>query len=230
MSLRSYLQRHFVDKPAFASLTGVSPERLDQLIAAEAIPGATYTCDGHSVRSAAFGVIEISEPITGEYFRPECVRWARLAAQAPAGSERAAVLSRLTSELRTALSDYLDDSSVIDETIQRFLPHFWNGTFGLCVADPSTGAGIARKEMLQQKLTALTSNGSDSSPDGISRDGLLQLIDEYAEAAMPFSPAEYERSSRKRLVDDLRPVAAAQGIGVPIATDVPGMAPIDKLD
>ncbi|MBN5108962.1 hypothetical protein JY464_07745 [Stenotrophomonas maltophilia] len=26
----------------------------------------------------------------------------------------------------------------------------------------------------------------------------------YARASMPFSPAEYDRSSRKRLVDDLR--------------------------
>ena len=30
------------------------------------------------------------------------------------------------------------------------------------------------------------------------------LIDQYAQASMPFSPLEYARSSRKRLVDDLR--------------------------
>jgi hypothetical protein len=37
---------------------------------------------------------------------------------------------------------------------------------------------------------------------------LLQLIDDYAISSMPFSPAEYERSSRKRLVDDLRSAVA----------------------
>lgn len=208
MSLKNYLQRHFVDKSTFASLAKISPERLNQIIAAEAIPSATYTCDGYSVRSAAFGVTEVDEHVTGEFFRPECVRWAKLAAQASPCSERATVLAEVTNELRMALHDYLDNSTVIDEKIQDFLPHFWNGTFGLCVADPSSGAGIARKEMLQEKLTMLTANGSNSSPASVSQKELLQLIDDYAVSAMPFSPAEYERCSRKRLVDDLRPIVA----------------------
>ena len=208
MLLSDYLQLHFVDKPTFASLAGITPDRLDRLIATDAIPVATYTCDGKSVHSAVFGAIEINEPLTGEYFRPECVRWAKIAAAAPAGSERAAVLAELTRELRLALHDSLDNSTAIEEKIHGFLPAFWDGTFGLCVADPSSGAGIARKEMLQEKLTALTANGSDPTPAGVSRNDLLRLIDDYAGAAMPFSPAEYERSSRRRLVDDLRPAVA----------------------
>lgn len=208
MPLSDYLQQHFVDKPTFASLAGITPDRLDRLIAAEAIPGATYTCDGTSVHSAVFGGIEINEPLTGEFFRPECVRWAKIAAAAPSGAERATVLAALTRELRVALRDSLDDPVAIEEKIHDFLPGFWDGTFGLCVSDPSSGEGIARKEMLQAKLTALTANGSDPSPAGISRKELLRLIDDYAAAAMPFSPAEYARSSRKRLVDDLRPVVA----------------------
>jgi hypothetical protein len=65
-----------------------------------------------------------------------------------------------------------------------------------------------KKEMLQEKLTALTANGSDPHPAGFSKNELLQLIDDYASSAMPFSPAEYERSSRKRLVDDLRSIVS----------------------
>lgn len=208
MLLSDYLQRHFVDKPTFASLAGISPDRLGRLMAAEAIPLATYTCDGKSIHSAVFGAIEIDEPLTGEFFRPECVRWAKIAAAAAAGSERAAVVAELTRELRLALRDSLEDPAAISEKIHDFLPSFWDGTFGLCVSDPSSGAGIARKELLQEKLTALTANGSNPSPAGISRRELLRLIDDYAAAAMPFSPAEYERSSRRRLVDDLRPAVA----------------------
>ena len=208
MLLGDYLQKHFVDKPTFASLAGVTADRLDQLIAMEAIPAATYTCHGKSVHSAAFGATEINEPLTGEYFRSECVRWAKIAATAPAGSERTAVVAELTRELRLALRDSLGDPRAIEEKIAGFFPGFRNGTFGLCVADPSSGAGIARKEMLQEKLTALTANGRDPSPAGVSRNDLLGLIDDYAGAAMPFSPAEYQRSSRKRLVDDLRPLVA----------------------
>lgn len=146
----------------------------------------------------------------GEYFRPECVRWVRIADDAGPGSERSAVLAVLGSELRAALHEYAASEKNLDieGLVQTYLPSFWNGTFGLCVADPSTGEGIVRKETLQAKLTALTENGRNASPEGILRDALLQLIDDFAVAAMPFSPAEYEWSSRKRLVDDLRPIVA----------------------
>lgn len=208
MSLAGYLADHFFDKASFASLAGISVRRLDQLIAAEAIPGATYICNGLSISSAVFGTTPITEPLTGEYFRPECVRWVEIADQAPPGSERAAVLSELTRELRISLNDYCSDKEAIESKVQAYLPYFFNGTFGLCVADPSTGAGIVRKEMLQEKLIALTANGTVPSSDALSKDELIQLIDDYADSAMPFSPAERDRSSRKRLVDDLRPAVA----------------------
>lgn len=204
MSLELYLRKHFVDKAAFAALAGISVDRLDQLIAAKAIPSATYTCAATSIRSAVFGDTPIDESLTGEYFRPECVRWVRIADQAPPGSERSAVVAELTNELSAALEGHCETTEAIDSKIQGYLPYFFDGTFGLCVADPSTGAGIARKELLQEKLIALTANGSVSSPAGISKEALLALIDDYADSAMPFSPAEYARSSRKRLVDDLR--------------------------
>ena len=58
--------------------------------------------------------------------------------------------------------------------------------------------------MLQERLVALTANGTAPSPTDLSKDELAALVDAYADSAMPFSPAERERSSRKRLVDDLR--------------------------
>ena len=131
MSLSEYLQAHFVEKSTFASLAGISSERLDQLLAAEAIPSATYTCDGESVSSAAFGTTEIRENLTGRYFRPECVRWATVAATAQPGWARAAVLAELTKELRVALQDYVGDSTAIEEKIESFLPYFWDGTLPL---------------------------------------------------------------------------------------------------
>lgn len=118
-------------------------------------------------------------------------------------------MAALEDELRVALaaSTLLPaaDTDGIGTRVQHYIPSFFNGTFGLCVADPSNGAGIVRKEMLQERLTAVTKNGSLAAPSTLSKRDLLALIDDYAGAAMPFSPAEYARSSRKRLVDDLRP-------------------------
>jgi hypothetical protein len=208
MSLAAYLQNHFVNKAAFASMAGISVDRLDQLISAEAVPAATYTCDGVSITSAVFGEIPIKEPLTGEFFRPECVRWVKIADRAAPGSERAAVLSELTKELRASLEEHFSSAEAVESRIRGYLPHFFNGTYGLCIANPSTGAGIVRKEILQERLMELTANGSLPAPPSLSKDELITLIDDYADSAMPFSPAEYERSSRKRLVDDLRPAVA----------------------
>lgn len=204
MSLDDYLTTHFVEKARFAELAGISVQRLEQLLEADAIPRATYRSDGHSITSQAFGQINGCDALPGEYFRPECVRWAKIADEAPSGLEQCTVLETLTHELSSALSSYGYPPATVTTRIQGYIPHFLNGTFGLCVADPSTGAGIARKEVLQERLTEITTNGSNPTPEGMTRDELLLLIDEYATAAMPFSPAEYPRSSRKRLVDDLR--------------------------
>ncbi|MBX7061561.1 MAG: hypothetical protein K1X52_07865 [Pyrinomonadaceae bacterium] len=112
----------------------------------------------------------------------------------------------LSAEFGVALAELGVSHDQVQRKIAEFIPSFLDGTFGLCVADPSTGKGIARKEIFQEKLTRVTKNGSIANPDEMSRDELLELIDAYAKAAMPFSPAERPLSSRRRLVDELRPV------------------------
>lgn len=205
MLLDAYLRDYFVDRSTCAALAGITVQRLDALIAAEAIPAPTYRCNAGTIHSAAFGSIDTDSRVSGAFFRPECTRWVRIAADAAAGEERAAVVSTLVAELAAHLRTCGDDAHRVDAKVAALLPHFFNGTFGLCVADPSSGRGIVRKEVLQETLVALTGNGSDPAPHGITAGELLTLIDDYADSAMPFSPAEYARSSRKRLVEDLRP-------------------------
>lgn len=206
MSLDTYLKNYFVDKATFATLSGISVRRLELLIAASALPRATYVCNGKSIASAVFGAIAVDEPLEGEFFRPECVRWAKIADKAASGSEQAAVLAVLLAEFTASLQGFGYPDDVIEAKIRNYLPSFFDGTFGLCVADPSTGAGIVRKEILQQTLSEVTEDGSCPLPAGYAKEDILTLIDNYAKSAMPFSPVEYSRSSRKRLVDDLRPL------------------------
>jgi hypothetical protein len=80
--------------------------------------------------------------------------------------------------------------------------------------------------VLQEKLAALSESAIGSRTDEEMR-ALLQLIDAYASAAMPFSPIEYPLSSRKRLVEELSARIAAARPGVPradpaaVSRDVP---------
>jgi hypothetical protein len=109
------------------------------------------------------------------------------------------------------MSDAFDDDGNALETglrarLDSAWEHFLHGTFGLCVADPGSVASIARKEVLQERLSAISNNGSRRSFDANEIPSLRALIDAYAAASMPFSPIEYPHSSRKRLVDDLREI------------------------
>lgn len=65
-----------------------------------------------------------------------------------------------------------------------------------------TDTGIKYSQR-QEKLTALSGNGarSDFAPNELA--GMLELIEAFAQSAMPSSPVEYSLSDRKRLVDDL---------------------------
>lgn len=212
MSLRDYLHHHFVDGATLAQMAGISIARLNALIDAEAVPAPSYLVVGRSITSALFGTIDNIDADSGRYFRPENLRWLRIAMQAPQGFERQAVVNCLSQELLDAFTLAGIPSDTANAKVAEFLPHFFNGTFGLCVSNPANGYGIARKELLQERLSALTAHGSNCTPAGITPQELLTLVDDFAAACMPFSPAEYGRSSRKRLVDDLRlklqPVAA----------------------
>jgi len=204
MPLKTYLQTHFVTRSALAELCEVSAKRLDALIASGAAPQPTYVCGDGLIRSAVFGALPADTGIEGEYFRPEYVRWIQIADSAPSGHEREALVNALSAELEAALATAMGDDTSTKARAAEFLPFFFDGTFGLCVADPSSGAGIAKKELLQERLVALTGNGSRIAETDDENRQLLALIDAYALSSMPFSPAEYSRSSRKRLVDDLR--------------------------
>lgn len=204
MPLKTYLQTHFVTKSALAELCEVSVERLDALIAIGAAPQPTYVCGDGLIRSAVFGALPADTGIEGEYFRPEYVRWIQIADSAPFGHEHEALVNALSAEMEAALAEASGDGVSARIKAAEFLPFFFDGTFGLCVADPSSGAGIAKKELLQEQLVEVTGNGSRVADTDDGNRQLLSLIDAYARSSMPFSPAEYPRSSRKRLVDDLR--------------------------
>lgn len=70
MSLKTYLQKHFVDKPTFVSLLGITIERLDQLIAAQAVPQPTYVCDGNTISSAVLGLLRLKNIFMVIFFVP----------------------------------------------------------------------------------------------------------------------------------------------------------------
>lgn len=222
--LDAYLDRHYLSAESFAAACGISTDELFVLVKDRLVPAPSYVVTGSSeVTSHVFGTLSAPGATDGSYFPPDHVEWVHRAkcVIAEAGYERAGntLEAMFATNLQIALG-HLDHSvwrlcdsfdadgapieAGLRARIAAIWAHFLQGTYGLCVAHPDCEAAIARKEVLQEKLVALTDNGSTTCYPNDKAQQILDLIDDFAQSAMPFSPVDYALSSRKRLVDDLR--------------------------
>ncbi|MCL6712504.1 DUF6058 family natural product biosynthesis protein [Pseudomonas sp. R2.Fl] len=219
----AYLQRHYWTADRLATACGLEIVQLDTLLAHGLVPAPSYVvgADG-GLQSAAFGDFPEAGATPGRYFHPDTVAWVARAHEAIAqegpDAARATLERRFRHNFAIALAD-LDRSLVrlpdsfdnqgapraagLDARTADAWDAFGQGIFGLCVASPATEQAIATKEILQEALTALRERHLQRA-FAADIDGAVTraLIARYARAAMPFSPLEYPRSSRKRLVED----------------------------
>jgi uncharacterized protein DUF6058 len=220
----TYLQAHYLSAPRFAAACAISTCTLSALVDDGLVPRSAYvvTVNG-TLLSAAFGEMPAPAAMPGEYHHPGHVAWVAIAlqlqrtpdardARALLGkrfrSRFAAALAGLDRRLHRLTDSFDDGGNPVREGLARRTASAWKnfigGVYGVCVVDPSNVASIARKEVLQEALTDATANGSRTHfPDDAALH-VSQLVEKYAAATMPFAPPEYPRSSRKRLVDDLR--------------------------
>lgn len=223
--LQLYLNRHFLNRAQFAAACAISEAELNDLLAAQILPGPSYiVSENATINSAVFGESDVTDTVTGEYFRGCHTVWCERAKQLVAEHGETAAPKLMKQEFMrdyiAALTEmnasvwHLRDCFEADGTVniaglaenaELHWKHFLLGTFGICTANPVSAAEIACKGVLQEKLSHLTANGSKTDFSAAEARGILPVVDAFANAAMWFSPAEYARSSRKRLVDDLRP-------------------------
>jgi Family of unknown function (DUF6058) len=218
-----YLAKHYVNAAQFASLCGIELDELRDLIRRELIPQPSYVVRNGELHSYVFGAMPAGPSTPGEYFHPGMAAWvvrarhdlatdgvegARERMRQRFSDEFSAALRELNETLYRLVDAFDDSGRPLAEGLRARLDsaweHFMHGTFGLCVANPEAALNIARKEVLQEKLTTLTDDGAKQVFAADELPALTRLIDAYEAASMPFSPIEYPRSSRKRLVDDLR--------------------------
>ncbi len=228
-ALDLYLKKYYLNKAQFAQACQCTEADIDALIQAQLLPAPSYVVTGHAtihatIMSAVFGEMPAENTSAGEYFHPANVSWFTSAMQlidkhgkdaAPAMLKQNFIndfIDGLTSMHHSTwrLDDCFtaDNQPITAGLVQRAefsWQHFLLGTFGLCVANPVSVPAIVSKEILQEKLAHLTDNGNKEKFSVAEARELLPVVDAFAEAAMWFSPAEYPRCSRKRLVDDMRP-------------------------
>lgn len=220
--LNDYLARHYLNEDQLASASAAPAGELDALVREGLVPGPSYVvAPSGTVRSHVFGEMAAPGATPGRYFHPSQSIWIARAREALALG-RADAAARLEQRFRAGFAGALaaldrstwrlrdcfdDEGQPIGEGLRQRTEDAWkyflNGTFGLCVANPVSEAHIAHKEVLQEKLAHLSDNGTRSAFPAAELAAMRALVEDYAAAAMPFSPVEYPLSSRKRLVEDL---------------------------
>lgn len=224
IELNHYLAKHYLNELQLAKAGAMRINELDTLIRDRLIPAPSYVVTGAgTLCSHVFGDMAAPGATPGRYFHPSQLVWITLARHAIATNagrdvetflrERfiaryAAALATLSLTTWRLRDSFNDDGAPIadglDARTNSAWSYFLNGTFALCVANPVSEAHIAYKEVLQEKLTQQSENGSKTAFPAQQVQRMHELIDAYAAATMPFSPIEYPLSSRKRLVEDLR--------------------------
>ena len=223
-NLEDYLKRNYQTTDQLAAVCSISADELAMLVREQLVPAASYTVvDCDRFISQAFGELEAQGAVPGQYFHPGNAAWITLALETRrrVGPNKAhdelkerfknnfaAALKELDQTTFRLADSFTDSGQVLSEGLGTRTESAWDsflkGVFSLCVADPSSERSIARKEILQEALTEQADEKSRADFSADDRRRILELIDQYAQAAMPFSPPEYPRSSRKRLVEDLR--------------------------
>lgn len=223
--IRAYLVEHFVPLSALVESAGVSESEIQALQAAGCIPGPSYRVTSPDrVGSFVFGetVIPGMGP-SGEYYARSVSTWVKAAVKGRQLHALDALGPKFADEFKSELKavlrarrawqsglDFLFAAPGVEHTeaMQKFLDetwrHFLAGTYGVCVRDANTVSVIAEKEILQHQLTLLTQNGAKFTYTRAEWTVVNEVMLAYEAVTMPFAPHEYPRSSRKRLVEDLR--------------------------
>lgn len=232
-STQDYLDQHYLDQNQFAEHCGLGLQDIELLVRSELIPAPSYlVSDARYCTSVVFGELldlDSAEKLrTGTYFHPAASAWTKFAFDTlqlhGADETKEIIKKQFAEEFAQALAiennntyrlrDCFDEAGAaiatgIEHRVNTNWQHFLTGVFSLCVANPDSISNIVHKEILQEKLSAISDNGKRVDYQSEDLSTLTKLIDEYANSAMPFSPLEYPRSSRKRLVEDLRKTLSA---------------------
>ncbi len=197
MNLTTYLNKHFLeagdlDRTLLASLQarGMAPKpayRLRMAIDCDSFFGAHgETCDAH-------------------YYATGTPAWLADVAGLPGGAAAYALFARRYRDRLAQLgAEPRDEAHLRDEW-----QHFLDGTYGLCTRDGMPEA-IADKEAAIANIKGIVETRSEQALTAEETACLRHWVDVLDRASAPFAPHEAARSSRRRLVDDVR---ARYGLG-----------------
>ncbi|MEJ6473944.1 DUF6058 family natural product biosynthesis protein [Pseudoalteromonas piscicida] len=205
MELLSYLQTHFITKESLLRESQLSHLELAMLIEKRLMPKAAYKLTLKLECDSFFG--EHSDESNLEFYPQGALVWLGAVSQLTDETQAFALFSkRYKDQLHRLKAQGLNPQDTklnqdIDAHLENEWQHFLGGIYGLCT---KTGLpeDIANKEAAIVVINEYLARDEHLSPDELIN--LHQVVDLLDKASALFAPHERERSSRKRLIDDVR--------------------------
>ena len=226
--LDAYLRDRYVTIESLAAETGLDTETLEELIETGCMPGPSYV---RRERDELFAHVNgdpdtLSVRTVERHFAKDVIAWVkqiqpRLKEMAP---ETLAPI--LKSELRDAFRRGLEAHGAVDigyrgiitpdggidenSIADHFEDHIWHnwrkGTWGICVYGSEDMFNVARKTIAVQRLKLLTQDGTKQTYTPDEARDVRAALAEYEAIVPPFSPHDYDQTSRAHLVDAVRDI------------------------
>ncbi|VXB02210.1 DUF6058 family natural product biosynthesis protein [Massilia sp. 9I] len=196
MELLDYLQQHFLTRAQLLTASSITSARLDALIDRGVMPRPSYRIQLNTRCASFFG--EHDEEAGAEYYATGYPSW--IAVLEASTEDPFAIFARRYRAALGALPMTTIDPKLgagLDAHLRDEWGHFLSGTYGLCTRSGLPG-DIAAKELAICVIKELT---AQEDPE---RGRLRQAVDLLDRTSSPFAPHERARSSRRRLVDEVR--------------------------
>ncbi|WP_448548491.1 DUF6058 family natural product biosynthesis protein [Thalassotalea fusca] len=214
MHLWKYLTHNFYTKEALLANTKISASELEQWQAQGLAPKASYKISMNVECDSFFGVHQAQE--SQEFYAKGYTSWLAIVQSNP--NETAcyanfyqrylATLDRLSTAGHSTEKAELNEC--IDAHVKNEWGHFLNGIYGLCTKS-GLPEDIAAKELAIAEISELLDYQEKDQQVFERLEKAVNLLDS---ASAEFAPHERARSSRFRLIDEVR---REYGLAVPLA-------------
>lgn len=215
--IQDYLDQYFLSKRMLASELDIEIEEVAELTEIGFIPSCSYKVENKIIYSYVFGRSRANDCRDDEYFSPSVISWFKSNSQAYSlnAKDNHAMAERIRSdfiakyiEIATHNSHFFNifrnlNKNDLLEMAERTWSHHTKGTYGICVRTPSSIEQIISKQVIVEELIQLTQDGQRRNFSKEEWNTFKISAKKFDQIAMPFSPADYEKSSRKRLVDNV---------------------------
>jgi hypothetical protein len=197
MNLITYLDAHLLSTARLLAASGMSATLLSRLQQDGMAPQPSYRLRLSIDCTSFFG--EHSEHCEQDFYATGAVDWLADVAKLTDG---AAAFGLFVERYRARVAQ-LGAEPRTDEYLLSEWQHFLSGTYGLCTRSGLPEA-IADKEVAIANIKSIVDNRGEQVLTEDERQYLRHWVDVLDRASAPFAPHEVARSSRRRLVDEVR--------------------------